>query len=164
VFVCLLSFVSVNVQATEYIKPADFIKNSFEGNPSIKSIWIKEDQQTVAKSIFGHTYQGLRVRYWQLGSKTTWILDEIGKEQPITVGIVIDQNRIEKVAILAFREYRGGEVRHAFFTKQFVDATIDQEHELDTNIDGISGATLSVRAVSRVSRYALYLHSLVQAV
>ena len=35
------------------------------------------------------------------------------------------------------------------------------ESRVNKSIDGISGATLSVRAVSRVSRYALYLHSLI---
>jgi len=30
-------------------------------------------------------------------SKTVWILDEIGKEKPITVGIVVDDGKIERV-------------------------------------------------------------------
>ena len=161
VLLCLMLFVGQASFATVYIESADFIKNSFDETPKIKSIWIKEGQQEAARKILGHSYQGLRVRYWQLGTKTTWILEEVGKEQPITVGIVIDQNRIQKVSILAFRESRGWEVRHTFFTQQFINAAIDLNSELDKSIDGISGATLSVRAVSRVSRYALYLHSLI---
>ncbi len=57
--------------ATVYIESADFIKNSFDETPKIKSIWIKEGQQEAARKILGHSYQGLRVRYWQLGTKTT---------------------------------------------------------------------------------------------
>lgn len=150
-----------SVNATIYLESADFISASFEGKPKIRSLWIKDAQQVIAREILGHNYKGIRVRYWQLGTKTAWVLDEIGKEKPITVGIVIDKNHIEKITILAFRESRGSEVRHPFFTQQFIDTFSLDGWRLSNNIDGIAGATLSVRAVSKLSRYALYLQSLV---
>ena len=65
--------------------------------------------------------------------------------------------------VLVFRESRGWEVRHPFFTDQFRDAGLTGELALDRNIDGISGATLSVRALSRLARLALYLHTVIPA-
>ena len=85
-------------------------------------------------------------------------MDEIGKEQPITVGIVINKSKVSKVEILAFRESRGWEVKYPFFLKQFLGATLKGNNQLDKNIDGITGATLSVRAVRKLSRIALLLH------
>jgi hypothetical protein len=85
-------------------------------------------------------------------------MDEIGKEKPITVGVIIDNDEIQKVIILEFRESRGGEVRHPFFTRQFTGLFLKADDKLSQRIDGISGATMSVRAVSNVSRFALRLH------
>ena len=144
--------------AAVYISPAEFVSNSFDQPPAPKSYWLKAEHQAAAKGILGHPYRGLRLRYWQLGETTAWIMDEIGKEKPITVGIVIDGNSIRNVSILEFRESRGGEVRHPFFTRQFAGLFLKENKELNHQVDGIAGATLSVRAVSNVSRYALFLH------
>ena len=50
------------------------------------------------------------MRYWQSGSRTAWVLDEIGKEQPITTGIIVENGKILSVDVLAYRESRGAEV------------------------------------------------------
>jgi Na+-translocating ferredoxin:NAD+ oxidoreductase RnfG subunit len=49
-------------------------------------------------------------------------------------------------------------VQSANFLRQFVDARLGEQQQLDRSIDGIAGATLSVRAMVRVSRLALWLH------
>lgn len=99
------------------------------------------------------------MRYWGEKHRTAWILEEIGKERPITVGLVIDNGRLETVKVLVFRESRGWEVRYPFFTDQFNGARLTNEHGLDRSIDGISGATLSVRALKKLARLALFLHN-----
>jgi len=50
------------------------------------------------------------------------------------------------------------EVRYPFFTDQYKDASLQKDKQLDRTIDGISGATLSVRALTKLARLALYLH------
>ncbi|MCB1643994.1 MAG: FMN-binding protein [Pseudomonadales bacterium] len=148
--------------AVTYMEPATFIAGSFTEEPAAQVVWLGKEEQQVAKEILGHPYQGLRVRYWTSGDKTAWILDEIGKEKPITTGIVVSDTGVERVTILAFRESRGGEVRHPFFTAQFAGVSLDDNLRLNESIDGISGATMSVSAVSNVTRLALYLHSKVR--
>jgi len=101
----------------------------------------------------------LRVRYWYKGERSAWILEEIGKEEPITAGIVIDKGKIERVEVLIFRESRGWEVRHDFFTEQFEGAKLRKDGELNRAIDNITGATLSVRALTKLARLALYFHN-----
>ena len=59
--------------------------------------------------------------------------------------------------MLSFRESRGSEIRHDFFTHQFKQTGLTNELQLDKHIDGISGATLSVRAMSKIARISLYL-------
>ena len=98
------------------------------------------------------------MRYWQSGTTSAWIMDEIGKELPITIGVVIRDNQIAQIKILAFRESRGWEVRYAAFTDQYLNVKITTDLGLDKHIDGITGATLSVRAVNKVATLALFFH------
>ena len=135
----------------------EFLAETFSNNlPKSRVVWIKGDLRTEISTILGHEYAGLRIRYWQQASRTAWILEEIGKESPITFGIVISDNKIEHITVLAYRESRGGEIQQRAFTRQFTNATLS-EQKLDRHIDGISGATLSVRAMTSVATMALYL-------
>jgi hypothetical protein len=147
-----------------YEEPADFIADAFGGHPPNPGLlWLTGDLRTGAESILGHPPEALRVRYWRDDGRSAWILDEIGKERPITAGIVIDHGRIEQLKVLVYRESRGAEVRYPFFTDQFRGAGLRPDNQLDRNIDGISGATLSVRAITRLSRLALYLDGHIEA-
>ena len=136
----------------------DFISEIFLSKPPESSfIILKSDLRNSVSSILGHPYGGLIIKYWEKEGRTAWILEEIGKSEPITFGIVIKNNKIEKIKVLAFRESRGWEVRYPAFTKQFNGVGLDGD-KLDKRIDGISGATLSFWAMTGVSRVALFLH------
>ncbi|MBI5460961.1 MAG: FMN-binding protein [Gammaproteobacteria bacterium] len=150
--------------ADTYQSPEDFLRETFAGTvPKPAVLWLTGAVREQTKAILGHEPSQLRVRYWQQGQRSAWILDEIGKEKPITTGIVIDANRIERIRVLAFRESRGWEVRHSFFTDQFKQRGLTEDQKLDGPIDGISGATLSVRALTNLARLALYFHRQIPA-
>ena len=135
-----------------------FLAKVFDDQPLKPNvIWLDQEKKRVIESILQHHAPYIRVKYWQKGTKTAWILNEVGKEKPITVGVVIEQSKITQLSVLAFRESRGWEVKHDFFTRQFNDATINDELQLNQTIDGISGATLSVRALTKIAKIALYL-------
>jgi len=163
---CALTFAGVNqftrpaAAATVYQTPERFLEEAFAGEtPQTKTLWITKRRKEAAHQILGRNPDVLRQRYWRLGNQTAWILEEIGKEHPITTGILIDDNGIQRIRVLIYRENRGQEVRHPFFTKQFEGATLKSDRTLGRQIDGISGATLSVRALKRLARLALYLHN-----
>jgi hypothetical protein len=145
-----------------YQEPNAFINEIF-GNkpPEPGKLWISGELKDDINTILGHDLGVLRLRYWLTGMRSVWILEEIGKERPITTGIVVNENKIELVRILIFREIRGWEVRYPFFTDQFKGLLLDQDWQLDKSIDGITGATLSVNAVTKLARLALLLHKYV---
>jgi hypothetical protein len=153
----LLTFVSSSAQ-DEYQSPADFIADVFAGsNPVPQSLWITKHLRSEVARTTGVQINMLRMRYWQQDTRTIWILDEIGKEQPITTGVVVNAGKVERVKVLVFRESRGWEVRYPFFTDQFFGAELNEQNRLDRDIDNISGATLSVNALKRQSQVALLL-------
>lgn len=148
--------------AVVYQSGPDFIAETFApAEADSRSLWLTPHVRDQAEKILTHPVAGLRVRFFQSARKTAWILDETGKERPITVGIVIEDERILDIKILAYRESRGGEVRYPAYTRQYRGSRLSASGKLDKTIDGITGATLSVRAVTNVSRLALYYHSLV---
>lgn len=154
----VLGLIMHQAQAATYLSAEDFVAQSFAAQPVLDTLWMTAEMQTAASEVLGHPYRGLRVRYWHNKLRSVWILDEIGKEKPITIGVVIEDDHIVGVSILAFRESRGWEVRHPFFTAQFRHLGLSKDLGLTGHIDGISGATMSVHAVTNVTRFALYLH------
>lgn len=124
--------------------------------PETKMLWLTSVQRDEAKKISGED-PGFRRRYWHAGGSTAWVLDVIGRDHPITVGVALDENGIRAMRVLVYRESRGWEVRHDFFTRQFDSAEL-KGAGLDRRIDNITGATLSVNALQRAARLALWLH------
>jgi hypothetical protein len=144
-----------------YLSREEFLAQAFGGAaPTPQILWLSAPLKDAAAEILGHSFAQLRVRYWRHGDRTAWVLDEIGKTHPITIGVVVERGAVAAIRVLEFRESRGEEVRLPFFTAQFVGAGLraGDGRELDRGIDGITGATLSVRAMRRVARLALFFH------
>lgn len=137
--------------------PQDFLDTVLPGCAQ-KALWLKADAKAEIESLLEHPFPGVRVRYCEREGETAWVLDEIGKTEPITTGIMVADGRVEQVRVLIFRESRGGEVHRDVFTRQYEDAMLDDRNRLDRNIDGITGATMSVNAVNRQVSLALLLH------
>ena len=143
------------VHGEVYQEPAAFVAEVFGTAPAPRVLWLTKEMQAQAAAILGHPPSQLRQRYWTEGRKSVWILEETGKEEPITAGFVVVDGHIDHVRVLVYRESRGHEVRQSSFLRQFKDATLGQDKRLDRDIDGIVGATLSVGAMQRMARLAL---------
>src|SRR6267378_2501468 len=144
------------VRGEVYQEPDAFVAEVFGSKPAPKVLWLTKDIQAQAAAILGHPPVQLRQRYWSDTHKSVWILEEVGKEEFITAGFVVADGRIEHVRVLVYRESRGGEVRYLAFLKQFRNSRLAPDNTLDRSIDGIAGATLSVGAMERMARLALF--------
>ena len=140
-----------------YQTPRDFLSEAFDDTiPLARSLVISEDIRDEAAAILRHSYGVEKINFWSEGERSVWILEEIGRYRPITVGLIVSNGEIETVRVLIFRESHGWEVHHAFFTDQFKGLRLDTDNNLSANVDGISGATLSVNALKNLARLALY--------
>ncbi len=163
--ILLLGISPVSVaQKSEGISAQDYGAQHFSGDLSWQTLWIDKEQRAQIEKILGHRFGPFRIRYWGQEQRTGWIFEEIGKELPITVAVVVEDGRIIDLTVLEYRESRGGEVVYPFFTGQFLSAKLkdDSKYGLDKTIDGITGATLSVRALKKVATLALYCHQLTE--
>lgn len=159
--IMLLFFSGSNYAAKGVYQTAKaFISHAFSGaTPEAKVLWLTKEDKMVIAEILQHKYNRMRIRYWQLANETVWILDEVGKEKPITIGVHIKEQKIKHFKVLTFRESRGDEVRHDFYAQQFLNASLKDGNLLSQHVDGITGATLSVRATTKVARLALWLNT-----
>ncbi len=147
---------------TQYQSPADFVQQVFNLNadeapltPSV--IWLDKSLQESISAILGHPYPQARLRYWCKAETCVWILDEIGKEFPITAGFVVQGDTLRRAQVLIYRESRGMEIHLPRYLDQFRDLH-SANNQLSRKIDGISGATLSCRAMTKMARLALFLN------
>jgi Na+-translocating ferredoxin:NAD+ oxidoreductase RnfG subunit len=107
------------------------------------SIW--EEQYVTFKATRGDTVVGYAI-----------IVEEIGKHRPITfvVGVRPDGS-VSDVAVMAYREAYGGEVRTKRFLTQYRGKNTHSALQTYSDIQNIAGATLSVDAASRAVKKAL---------
>ena len=165
--ILLTSLANTNALASEdvYQSPEVFITESF-GNtqPTKKNLTLTPDVKEKIAKIMGSHYKLSNTTYWQQEGRTVWVLEEIGKFEPITSGFVVGENgKLERVKVLIYRESHGWEVKRKFFTRQFKGAGLKRGKKLDKRIDGIAGATLSVGALKRMGALAAMLHETVRA-
>ncbi len=84
------------------------------------------------------------------------VCEEIGRDRPITFIVAINADgTIRDVAVMIYRETRGGEVHYPGFTRQFKGKSLKNPIQGQEDIRNITGATLSVRAMATGVRKAL---------
>lgn len=142
-----------------YLEPEQFLATAFgQSAPTSATLWLSGELRKQVSDVLGHPPTSARQRYWLAGDRSAWVLNEIGKEQPITAGFVVENSRIVSAHVMTFRESRGWEIRQRAFTRQFIGVGLNKL-QLTSDIDGITGATLSVRAMQKMAKLALLYHA-----
>lgn len=90
------------------------------------------------------------------------VVDEIGKVSPITLIVSVTPDfKVRDVAVMVYREIRGGEIAQRRFLAQYKGKRSADPIQLDRDIVGITGATLSVHGANRAVHKALAVLELV---
>ena len=93
--------------------------------------------------------------YWAISNNDTIIAyalmdNVIGKSMPITFLVIVNnEGAILASEVIKYREAYGGEVGNKNWLAQFTNATNTSQFMVGKNIDGISGATISVNSLSK---------------
>lgn len=90
------------------------------------------------------------------------VVEEIGKHDPFTLIVSAGPDfKVRDVALMVYREPRGGEIAQRRFLAQYKGKRSADPIQLDRDIVGISGATLSVQGANRAVHKALAILELV---
>ena len=139
----------------------DFLNKVFNNQiPKKERIIVKGEYKEKIKSIMGNKYKKRMFSYWRNNTEQVWILNSIGKYKPITAAFITDNCKVKSSHVLVYREQHGYEIKYPAFLLQFKETDMDKTLKLNTKIDNISGATLSVNSMKRMARTALLLSKL----
>ena len=134
--VLALLLLTVQHPATPPAKPAASIARLF--GPGVRVDTLPVDTASVLRVSRGDTLLGFAA-----------VGNVLGKDQPITFLVAIDPaDRLKDVDILVYREPYGGEVAYEPWRRQFRGKTAADSLRVGREIRSISGATISVHAVT----------------
>ncbi len=155
----LLLFLTGNVSAGgTYYTQQQMQAEVFAGDAvTSNALWLTPERKQLIRETTGQSLTQARIRFTEAAGRRLWVLSEIGKEKPITFGVVTSIDGIERIEVMVFREARGDEIRLPQYTAQYQGQTLTPEGDLANNVDGISGATYSVRTMKKVAKLALLL-------
>jgi len=140
-----------------FLTKKEALKLAFPGVKKVKKqkVWLSDTQTAAIQKILGDQieYKERRVTHYfgldevdkPMGAMV--IGNEIGRSYPITFMVVINlDGTVKDVEIMVYREPHGWEVRFESFMSQFFGR--DASDSFD-NINNITGATLSVRSMTK---------------
>ena len=109
----------------------------------------KEEKTQLQNKLRRKIYEDFFVVYMGIksGEATGYaiITEEIGKFHPYTFVVSVDlKGKIDKIAILVYRESRGSEIAKKRFLYQFKGKSLKSKIRINKDIINISGATMSV--------------------
>jgi Na+-translocating ferredoxin:NAD+ oxidoreductase RnfG subunit len=122
-------------------------------------------QSAAIEKASGTNVLNKQVRLWKVSTGGWFIADEVvGKHDFIPFALGIDANGIvTDVEILEYREAYGGDVRNPKWRAQFVGKSRASPLKLTTDIENISGATLSSKHITDGVRRLLTTYAVLLA-
>ena len=144
--------------------------NLYPEKTDIRMHILKLDKQ-IKKEVENQVKQKFyreKLYYWTISQDDTTIayafLDNvIGKSMPITFLVILNINgNIINTNVIKYREAYGGEVGNKRWLQQFLYRNNNSSYNIGKDINGISGATISVKSMSKVIQKITTLYPLIQ--
>lgn len=165
----LLSCLAAATLFAETLPGADeAVRKLLPGTSHIReALLLNEDEQKVCAEVAGQKSVGALVSRYVVRSKEGLVgyayLDKHRvRTLPQTLLVALDaEGAIVGVRVLAFHEPAEYMARDGWL-KQFVGKTAKDEIRMKKNIDGITGATLTARAVTQSARRVMAVHQVLE--
>jgi len=164
-FVNWIHFASSSVsEAATLMTLKDFLKKELAGAPKIskETFSLNEEQKKTLHSLAPDSQDGEFTFYYaksnegklQIACST---VSQQGKEGPLSIGICFEpQGLVKSVVILESEEDHGRKIAEAAWLKQFSGKKVSDAFQVGQDVNGISGATRSSKAVSEALRKTSY--------
>ena len=134
-----------------------FVKAQLAAPVSVQSITVTGDVSRVCADVLGRPYAHASIPCWGSATGNVWVVAARGKHGPITAAFAVEDGRIRASTVLADKEPRGRVIRSQRFLRQFRGVGLRRGKKLDRRIDGITGATVSSTAMTKMALLALRL-------
>ena len=134
-----------------------YIISQFDADVSLNMRTLKLDAKLkvlVQNKVKQRFYRD-ELYYWAIFNNDTTIAyalmdNVIGKSMPITFLVILNnEGTILAAEVIKYREAYGSDVGNKNWLAQFTNSTNTSQFTVGKNIDGISGATISVNSLSK---------------
>ena len=169
---CLISIISITFLLSEEIKTTTekYLLDQFPNNINFKMHIIELDKKIIplVQSKIKQKFYRDKLYYWNIVQADSTIafafLDNvIGKSMPITFMVILGGNgEIINTTIIKYREAYGGEIKHTGWLAQFNNRNNQSSYKVGKDIDGITGATISVNSISKGIHKITILYPLIK--
>ena len=167
----LLLFLIQNLIAGEIRDMSEFEIRSLSGSGVILSFQKLSLEVSEKKKIENIVYQRFFkdfVYVWKITESDSLkgyaVLDNVyGKSMPITFLVILNNaGKIIETRIIKYREAYGGSISNLSWLKQFTGKNANSSFKTGKDIDAISGATISVNALTRGIKKLVLLFPYIQ--
>ena len=154
ILIILISFLA---PADIKIDCEEYLFNLYPEDTDIRMHILALDKQ-IKKEVENKVKQKFyrdKLYYWTISQGDTTIayafLDNvIGKSMPITFMVILNiDGDIINANVIKYREAYGSEVGNKGWLQQFINLNNNSVYNIGKEIDGISGATISVKSMSK---------------
>jgi len=147
--------VSGPARATDFTTPQALLAQHFKSSERVTFVKIRPDgpQRAALEKRLGRPIPKAEYTFFVAmshGKPDGYALfdDQIGQHEPISFATFFDvEGRITRVEVVAYREPHGDGIRAERFRSQFVGRSAHSQFRAGTDIDAISGATISSRSM-----------------
>jgi Na+-translocating ferredoxin:NAD+ oxidoreductase RnfG subunit len=141
--------------AVDYTTPQALLSQQFHGSERVTYVKVKPDptQRAQLEARLGRPLPKPEYTFFVAqshGQPDGFALfdEQVGQHEPISFATFFDaEGRITRVEVVAYREPYGDGIRAERFRKQFVGKSGQSQFRAGTDIDAISGATISSRSM-----------------
>jgi Na+-translocating ferredoxin:NAD+ oxidoreductase RnfG subunit len=163
--IIILSFLHLLIGSEIKEKTLQVINNYYNQDIEIQGLKFKipkEVKKQIQNQIKQKFYRD-QIYYWsiKIDDQTHYALmdNTIGKTMPITFLVIFNENKeVIHSSIIKYRESYGGEISGKNWLAQFIGMKQDSLYKHGKEIDGITGATISVKSFTKgISKLSLLL-------
>lgn len=142
-------------QATDFTTPQALLSEHFHSSERVTFVKVRPDksQRAALEARLGRALPKPEYTFFVAtshGQPDGYALfdEQVGQHEPISFATFFDTHgRITRVEVVAYREPYGDGIRAERFRKQFVGRNAKSHFRAGSDIDAISGATISSRSM-----------------
>jgi len=121
------------------------------------SIPVIGQTERVCRESLGYTYPSTEILYYTTATSRVWTIMTRGRHGIVTSQFEIGDGAIRNIRVLSSKEQRGRQIKSQRFLRQFEGVSLSARNALNKRVDGITGATISSKAVNDAALLALKL-------
>ncbi len=162
-----LAFIPRSANAAELVSLKDYLKKELAGaaKMSKENFSVSADKKKELSKIAPDAQDEQFTFYYAKKAdgaldKACTVVAQQGKEGPMSIGVCFDNvGLVQSVTILSSEEEHGKKVAEESWLKQFKGKKVSDAFQVGRDVDGVSGATMSSKAVAETLRKSSFAFS-----